>query len=49
MVHKNTTHHDVNASDEFDPSVLSYGQLVQMVVDLRRHLDEHRVKADRER
>ena len=49
MTRKNNTRHDVNASDEFDPSALSRGQLVQMVIDLRWRLDEHRVKADRER
>ena len=49
MAHKKITRHVGNASDELDQSVLSRGQLVQMVIDLRRCLDEHRAKADRER
>jgi len=48
MAHKNTTCQDVNTPDEFDPSVLSRGQLVLMVIDLRQWLNEHRAKADRE-
>jgi len=35
MKHMSDTRHDVDVSDEFDPSVLSRGQLVQMVIDLR--------------
>ena len=45
MAHKNTTCHDI-ASDGFDPSILSPGQLIQMVVDLRRRLDEQLAKVD---
>jgi len=32
MVYKNISRYDANASDEFDPSVLSCGQPVQMVI-----------------
>ena len=49
MAHKNTSRHDANASDEFDPTDLSQGQLVQMVIDLQWRLDEHRAKVNRER
>ena len=48
MAHKNATRHDVNASDEFDPSVLSCGQLVQMVIYLQQRLGEHWAKAKHE-
>jgi len=48
MAHKNTTHHDVNASDKLDPSVFSCEQLVQMVIDLWWQLDKHRPKANGE-
>ena len=43
------TRHDVNASKEFNPSILSHGQLVQMVINLRRLLNEHRAKINRKR
>ena len=49
MAHKNTSRHYANASYEFDPMALSRGQIVQMVIDLRWQLDEHRAKTDRER
>ena len=49
MAQKNAVRHDANDSDEFEPSILSRGQLVQMVIDPRRWLGEQRVQADRER
>jgi len=49
MAHRSATPHDVMASDEFDPLVVSRRQLVLMVIGLRRRLDEHWVKANRER
>jgi len=49
MAHRSATRHNINAPLELDPSALSRGQLVQMVIDLRCRLDEHRTKADRER
>jgi len=49
MAHKSATRHDINTLDEFDLSALSGRQLVQMVIDLRRWLDEHRAKAERKR
>jgi len=49
MAYKNATRHDTNTHGETDPLVLSRGQLVQMVIDLRRRLGEQRAKADRER
>ena len=49
MAHRSATRHDVNASNEFDPSALSCWKLVEMVIDLRLRLDEHQAKAGRER
>ena len=43
------TRHDANAPSEIDASVLSWGQLVQMVIDLWWWFGEQRAKADRER
>ena len=48
MAQKNTSRHDANAFDEFDPTALSRGQL-DLVIALRWWLDEHRAKANRER
>jgi len=35
MAHKNTICHEANAPDEINLSVLSCGQLIQMVIDLQ--------------
>ena len=48
MVHKNAARHDANASDKLEPLALSRGQLVQVVIDLRRGLGEQWAWADRE-
>ena len=47
MAHKNATHY--NTPGEIDPSVLSRGQLIQMVIDLRWRLGEQRARVDRKR
>jgi len=49
MAHKNVTHHDTNAPDEIDPSVLSRGQVIQLVIDLRWQFGEQWAKTDHER
>jgi len=49
MAQKSTPRHKVRASDEFNPTALSRGQLVQLVIDLWKWLDNHRAKVDCER
>ena len=49
IAYRSSSRHDVNAFNEFDPAALSRGQLVHVLIDLPRWLDEHRAKADRER
>ena len=49
MAYRSATGYDINTSDELDLSALPRGQVIQMVIDLRRRLDEHQAKADRQR
>ena len=49
MTHKNAICHDASASDKLELSILSRGQLIQMVVDLRQRLGKQRAHADCER
>ena len=49
MAHKNVTSHDANAPGKIDPSVISWGKLIPMVIDLWRWLGEHQSMTNRER
>ena len=49
MACRSAIRHDVKVPDEPEPSALSHGQLVHMVIDLQWQLGEHRAKTNRER